>query len=334
MSSLPNQFISVSELDQLRAARDIVRHEAQTLLDLSKRLDSTFCTAVDKIVNCRGMIVVTGMGKAGLIGQKVTATLSSTGTRAMFLHPSEAIHGDLGCLSSQDIALALSNSGETEEIRRLIPSLQQAGVSIIAVTAKAGSTLGRAADPALELGSIREAGPLGLAPSATTTAMLALCDALALVVSQQRGFTRQQFALYHPGGSLGQQLTAVSEIMRQGRHVRIAPETATVREALVNRSPGARRTGAVMIVDADGRLCGFFTDSDLARLLGTRREHELDLPIAAVMTREPYTIAPSATISDAISVLSAHHISELPVVDAEGRPVGMIDITDLIGVGS
>lgn len=324
--------IPAEEFDELREARDVIRHEAQTLHDLSRRLDSSLCDAVDLLRRCAGTVIVTGMGKAGLIGRKIAATLASTGTQALFLHPAEAVHGDLGCVSSDDVVLALSNSGETDEIRRLLPILKQFDVPLIAITANERSALGQSADVTLGLGAIREAGSLGLAPTASTTAMLALGDALALVVSQSRGFTKQQFARNHPGGSLGLQVTTVSEVMRQGDQLRIAPETASVRDALVTPGSPGRRTGAVMLVDAEGRLSGVFTDSDLVRLLETRREGQLDAPIGDVMTRRPKTITPEAMIAEAIEILSAHHISELPVLDSDGRPVGLVDITDLVGI--
>lgn len=333
MSCLPSpEFIPCSEVEQLREAREILRHASQAVADLSRRLDTRFCSAVRLLEQCAGSVVVTGMGKAGLIGRKLAATLSSTGTRALFLHPAEAVHGDLGCVRRDDVVLALSNSGETEEICRLLPLLARMETPIVAITGRLSSTLGQAAAITLELGPLREAGQFGLAPTTSTTAMLALGDALALVVSRTRGFTRQQFGQFHPAGSLGRQLQSVGEAMRSGDQLRIAPETATIREVFVNIRKTGRRTGAVMLVDGDGRLSGLFTDSDLVRLLENRRESEIDLPIAGAMTARPKTIAPDAPLVDAINLLSQHHISELPVIDAEGRPVGLVDITDLIGL--
>ncbi|MFN0053871.1 MAG: SIS domain-containing protein [Planctomycetales bacterium] len=329
---LAAQFIPCSDVDLLREARDIIRHGSQALDDLSRRIDIGFCTAVNLLRDCQGAVVVTGMGKAGLIGRKIAATLSSTGTRALFLHPAEAVHGDLGCVRSDDTILALSNSGETEELCRLLPLLRRAGPSIIALTGRSDSTLGRAATVTLELGRLSEAGHFGLAPTTSTTAMLALGDALALVVSRARGFTRQQFREFHPAGSLGRQLQAVHEVMRSGDQLRIAPETATIREACIALRKPARRTGAVMLVNNEGRLSGVFTDSDLVKLLENRRESQIDQPIVGAMTVRPKTIAPDAPVTDAMRLLSQFHISELPVVDDHGRPVGLIDITDLIGL--
>jgi len=333
MSTQPETFvISFDEFEQLREARDVIRHEAQTLTELSRKLDGTFCRAVEIFAACRGTVVVTGMGKAGLIGRKIMATLSSTGTRALFLHPAEAVHGDIGCVHGDDVVLALSNSGETDELCRLLPILDRIGCRLIAVTARETSTLGSAADVTLVLGHVPEACQFGLAPTASTTAMLALGDALALVVSRVRGFTRQQFAMYHPAGSLGQKLKNVRDVMRSGEQLRIASETATIREVFVNMRKPGRRTGAVMLVNADGRLSGLFTDSDLVRLLEDRRENQLDRPIAEVMTAAPKRVAPQAPLADAISLLSQYRISELPVIDERERPVGLIDITDVLAL--
>ncbi len=324
--------IPFDDFEQLREARDIIRREAQTLADLSHRLDTAFCDAIGLITACRGTVVVTGMGKAGLIGRKITATLASTGTRALFLHPAEAVHGDIGCVQGGDVVLALSNSGETEELCRLLPILSRIGARLVAVTARATSTLGRAADVSILLGHVPEACQHGLAPTASTTAMLAVGDALALVASRARGFTRQQFAMYHPAGSLGRKLQSVREVMRSGDQLRIAPETATIREVFVNiRKPG-RRTGAVMLVDGDGLLSGLFTDSDLVRLLEDRRENQLDRPIAEVMTAAPKRVTGETPLADAIALLSEHRISELPVIDGAGRPVGLVDITDVLAL--
>jgi arabinose-5-phosphate isomerase len=324
--------IPFDDFEQLREARDIIRREAQTLDNLSHRLDGAFCDAIGLITACRGTVVVTGMGKAGLIGRKITATLSSTGTRAMFLHPAEAVHGDIGCMHGDDVVLALSNSGETEELCRLLPILSRIGTRLIAVTARTTSTLGRAADAAILLGHIPEACQHGLAPTTSTTAMLAVGDALALVASRARGFTRQQFALYHPAGNLGRRLQSVREVMRSGDQLRIASEMATIRDVFVSMRKPGRRTGAVMLVDAAGLLSGLFTDSDLVRLLENRRENQLDRPIAEVMTAAPRRVSEEAPLADAIALLSQYRISELPVIDAVGRPIGLVDITDVLAL--
>ena len=320
------------EFEQLREAREIVREAAAALAELSRGLNGAFCAAVKLITACRGTVIVTGMGKAGLIGRKIAATLSSTGTRAVFLHPAEAVHGDLGCVCAEDVVLALSNSGQTEELCRLLPIFRRIGVPLVAVTAHESSVLGSAAEVTLLLGHIPEAGHFGLAPTTSTTAMLALGDALALVVSRAKGFTRQEFALFHPAGSLGKKLQSVKDVMRAGDQLRVASERATIRDVFVSRGQSGRRTGAVMLVDGEQRLAGLFTDSDLVRLLEARRESQLDRPISEVMTAAPKCITSEAPLADAIALLSQHRISELPVIDEQGRPVGLVDITDLIAL--
>ena len=324
--------IPFTQFDQLREAREIIRHEADALSELSKRLDTRFCEAVELILTCSGRVIVSGIGKAGLIGQKIAATLSSTGTPAHFLHPSEAVHGDLGCVSKSDVVLVLSNSGETQEVCLLLPLIRRLGARLIAITATDNSTLARQSQVVLEYGRLSEAGALGLAPSTTTTAMLALGDALALVLSRQKGFTPERFSVFHPGGNLGRQLTPIREVMRQGSQLRLAAEHDTIRDTLRRLSTAERRTGAILIVDAEQRLSGLFTDSDLARLLELRRDEQLDLPIVEVMTRNPTTIQADDFLSDAVLILTEKKISELPVVDDDGKPVGLIDITDVIGL--
>lgn len=329
--SAAEHLVPYSQFDQLREARDILRMEAEALLEVSRRLDAGFCAAVDLLLNCTGSVIVCGMGKAGLIGQKLTATLSSTGTRAHFMHPAEAVHGDLGCLHAQDVLLALSNSGETDEISALIPTVKRLGIPIIAMTASDRSTLGQAADVRILLGRLKEAGPWGLAPSTSTTAMLAVGDALALVVARQRGFTPQQFAVFHPAGSLGRQLKRVTEIMRPREALRLAQASQTVREVFVTAPRPGRRAGAVLLLDDEGSLAGLFTDSDLARLMEQRRDSALDRPISEVMTVNPLTLKTTAMFADVVALLSERKISEIPVVDEQGVPAGMIDITDVIG---
>lgn len=331
-SAAESRLVSSAQLDQLREGREIIKHEANALDDLAGRLDTRFCTALEKLHACRGSVIVTGMGKAGLIAQKIAATLSSTGTRAHFLHPAEAVHGDLGCLHGDDVVLAFSNSGETHEICRLLPVIGEMKIPVIAITASDESTLGSQADIALTLGRLREAGAHGLAPSTSTTAMLALGDALALVLSRMKGMTPQQFAVFHPAGSLGERLKTVGETMRMAADLRVASENSTIREVFVKLGKPGRRSGAVMLVDEWGRLAGLFTDSDLARLLENRRENQLDRPIREVMTSRPLTTRAETMLLEVVEILSKNKVSELPVVDGDGRPVGLIDITDLIGL--
>jgi len=322
----------LSPFEQLRCARQILEQESQTLAQLAKRLDQAFCRAVERLYACRGSVIVSGMGKAGLVGQKIMATLASTGTRSHCLHPAEAVHGDLGRIDRDDVMLILSQSGETEEVVRLLPSLAELGVPILAITGRADSTLGRAATVTLELGPLEEACALGLAPSTSTTAMLALGDALALVTSRMRNFDRDDFARFHPGGSLGRKLSKVDHHLRPLAQCRVATQEKTVREVFVGASLPGRRTGAIMVVDRDGKLTGIFTDSDLARLFEHRRDRDLDLPVSNVMTADPWTIPLGARMVEAVELMARRKISELPVVDADGRPVGLIDVTDVVGV--
>ncbi|MBN2476664.1 MAG: KpsF/GutQ family sugar-phosphate isomerase [Pirellulales bacterium] len=321
-----------SPFEQLRYARQIIQIESRSLDRVAKRLGDSFCRAVEYVYRCRGNVIVSGMGKAGLVGQKIMATLASTGTRSHCLHPAEAVHGDLGRVDADDLMLILSQSGETEEVVRLLPSLAELGVPILAITSRAESTLGRAAAVAIELGPLEEACPLGLAPSTSTTAMLAVGDALALVVSRMRNFGREDFARFHPAGSLGRKLSKVEDSMRPLSQCRVASDGQTVRQVLVGvRLPG-RRTGATMLTDGQGRLSGIFTDSDLARLFEDRRDADLDAPIRAVMTADPLMARRGSLMTEAVGLMARRKISELPVVDADGKPVGLIDVTDVVGL--
>jgi arabinose-5-phosphate isomerase len=322
--------IRLSRFEQLRFGREVVRQEGEALIALAGRLHDEFCGAVDLLFACQGSVIVTGMGKSGLIGQKIAATLASTGTNAHFLHPAEAIHGDLGRIRRDDIVLALSFSGETEEIVRLLPSLADLQTQLIAMTGASDSSLAQSADVVLDLGPLREACPHGLAPTTSTTAMMALGDALALVLSRMRRFGPEDFARFHPGGSLGRKLAKVEDVMRPLSECRVASESHSIRDVFVMASRPGRRTGAIILTDAEGRLTGIFTDSDLARLLETKRDSALDAPIAALMTKNPTTVVVGTRMRQAIEILGARKISELPVVNDQGKPVGLIDITDVV----
>jgi arabinose-5-phosphate isomerase len=320
------------ETEILAYGREVIAAEAEALEGIAERLDGSFCQAVELIRTLRGCVIVTGIGKAGMIGHKLTATFASTGARAHFLHPAEAFHGDLGRIHHDDVVLALSQSGETSEVLQLLPALKQFGVKLIAVTASAKSTLGRAADVVLPLGRLEEACSLGLAPSTSTAAMLALGDALALVVSRLKGFRAEDFARFHPGGALGLKLSAVDDHMRPLPECRVAGANQTIRQVLVSSTRPGRRSGAIMLLDGDGRLAGLFTDSDLARLIERRSDAALDGPIAAAMVKSPTTVQSGDRMSVAIEILSERKFSELPVVDEHGRPLGMIDVTDVVGM--
>lgn len=318
--------------EHLRYAREIIALESQALEKVARRLDGEFCRAVEALFACRGSVIVSGMGKAGLVAQKIAATLASTGTRSHYLHPAEAVHGDLGRIRADDVVLFFSQSGETEEVVRILPSLIDFGVQLMAVTARRTSTLGRAAHVTIELGPLEEACALGLTPTASTTAMLALGDALALVTSGMRDFRREDFARFHPAGSLGRQLSKVEEFMRPPAECRVAPEGQSVRDVFVEHSRAGRRTGAIMLVDKAGKLSGLFTDSDLARLFEHKRDAALDRPIREVMIRGPVTVPQGSMMLDAVAIMAERKISELPVMDRRGRPCGMIDITDVVAL--
>jgi arabinose-5-phosphate isomerase len=322
--------------DRLDYARRIVRAEAAALELAAQRLGPTFGQAVELLLpvtgNGAGRVAITGTGKSADVGQKLAGTLNSTGTRAYVLDATRAVHGDLGMLHPDDVALVLSHSGESEEIVRLLGPLRKLVRALIALTGDAGSTLARKADVALVYGPLEEVCPLGLAPSASTTAMLALGDALAFVLSRERDFTPEDFARYHPAGSLGRKLLKVEDVMRQGPELRLAPAAETVRSVFARARRHGRRTGAVMLVDAEGRLAGLFTDSDLARLIEARRDAALDRPVAEVMTRDPLTMSLGARVAEAMELFRRHKISELPVLDPAGRPAGLLDITDLLAM--
>ena len=319
-----------NDADALEYARSVVRSEGDAILRLVDALDSRFCEAVSLVLDCRGRLVTTGMGKAGLIARKIAATASSTGSPSHFVHPGEARHGDLGAITADDVVLAFSYSGETEEIKQILGPLASRGVPIVAIVSTADSALGRAATVALEIGKIEEADSLKLAPSSSAAAMLAMGDALALTVSRLRGFRSEDFARFHPGGALGRSLSRVCELMRPLELCRVAPDTTTVRDVFTScRKPG-RRSGAVLLLDESGRLSGIFTDSDLARLFESRREDAFDRPVSEVMTPSPLAVRADATMKEAVEILSKRKISELPALDEEGRPVGVLDVTDVV----
>ncbi|HYS81540.1 MAG TPA: KpsF/GutQ family sugar-phosphate isomerase [Anaeromyxobacteraceae bacterium] len=307
--------------------RTVLAAEAGVLARMT--LDARFATCVEWILTCRGRVVVSGMGKPGFIAQKLSATLASTGTPSHYLHPAEAAHGDLGRVAKEDVVLALSNSGETEEILRLLPALKKIGARVVALTRDAVNPLARGADLVLAIGDIEEACPMGLAPTASTAALLALGDALAMTVLKNRPFDREEYALYHPGGKLGRGLMKVREVMRAGPANPLVPEKAPLKEAVavMTKTPG--RPGACTVVDAAGKLVGVFTDGDLRRIV-ERGRVEFDAPVSRVMSRNPRTVRPEALVADAARVLRQARIDQVPVVDDEGRAVGLLDVQDLL----
>ena len=323
---------SPGPFEQLRLAQEIILTEANALSNLAKNLPPTCVDAVAAINQCVGNLIIIGMGKAGLIGKKLVATFASTGTPAHFLHPAEAVHGDLGRVQSGDVVLLLSYSGETEEVTRLLSSLSNLEVITIAMTSRSTSTLATQSSIVLELGQLTEAGSLQLAPSTSTTAMLALGDALALVVSKLKSFSSIDFARFHPAGSLGKKLTRVSDCMRPLEQCRVAHQNRSIRDVFIESQLPGRRTGAIMLVDDSQRLTGLFTDSDLARLLEQNKESCFDTSISHFMTGQPICIQDKQMLSEAVEILAQRRISELPVVNDQHQPVGMIDITDTVAL--
>jgi arabinose-5-phosphate isomerase len=318
--------------------QEVIRAEARALSALVDRLDESFARAAELILNCHGRVVTTGMGKAGLIGQKISATLASTGTPSLPLHPAEAFHGDLGRIVKDDVVLAISNSGETAEIVELVPEVKKIGARIIAITGGGDSSLARHADVVLNLGHIEEACPLGLAPSCSTTAMLALGDALALTVLKRRNFSKEDFARYHPAGDLGRQLLTVEEVMRTGGNFPVVGEETSVEEALRAIARSKDRSGSVAgsvcVVNPRGRLIGIFTDGDLRRHLESEGPDLLKRAITDVMTRGPRLFIRSGRLAtEALRIMAENKVDELPVVDEEFHPLGNIDIQDLLEVG-
>jgi len=327
--------------EDLACAREILTSEGRAILDLAERLGSSFAEAVEFVLSAtgegkKGRVVVTGMGKAGIIGQKISATLASTGTPSWSIHPADAAHGDLGRITPDDVVLALSKSGETAEISRLIDYVKRFGARVVGITGVPDSTLARHSDVLLDIGDLPEACPLGLAPSTSTTVMLAVGDALALTVLKRRGLTREDFARFHPGGALGKALIRAEEVMRTGENNVTVPPDATVREVLeaISAVPNSRgRAGAACVVEGGGRLVGFFTDGDLRRRLQEHGAELLEMPIKEVMTAEPVTIEVGQLAVDAARILEQRKFDELPVVDSRGRLAGLIDVQDLLQMG-
>ncbi|MFT5050039.1 MAG: arabinose-5-phosphate isomerase [Chlamydiales bacterium] len=317
---------------RLAGAAEVIRIEAETIAQLEGRLDENFSVAVEQALACEGQLVVTGMGKAGLVGQKISATLASTGTPSFFLHPAEALHGDLGRIRPQDVLLAISNSGETAEITRLLPVVRKIGSFVIALTGRVDSSLGRLADCILDIGSVEEACPLKLAPTASTSAMLVLGDALAMVVLSERGFDREDYARYHPAGSLGRKLLLVGEVMRKDAELPLVPVGTSVSNVLIVTSKTPGRPGAALVVDAGGKLAGIFTDGDLRRLLETDGVEKLNNPVDDFMGSNPKTLSGDQLAVDAYRLLRENRVDQAPVIDDEGRPIGLIDVQDLMDV--
>jgi len=314
-----------------QTGRRVIQIEAEAIGALSERIDERFTRACHILLACRGRVVVTGMGKSGHIGGKLAATLASTGSPAFYVHPGEASHGDLGMITSEDVVLALSHSGETDEIRAILPLIKRIGAALIAMTGNAESTLARQADVHLDVGVKEEACPLGLAPTSSTTAALAMGDALAVALLEAKGFTREDFALSHPGGSLGRKLLLrVSDVMHTGDAMPMVRETALVREAVLEMT--AKKLGMTAVVNGQRQVQGIFTDGDLRRLFEKTGDIPA-LPIADVMTRNCARIDADRLAAEAVHIMEEKRINALLVVDDGDRLTGALNMHDLLRAG-
>jgi arabinose-5-phosphate isomerase len=314
-------------------ARKVIQAEADAIKSVTPIVDASFAKAVEMFYNCTGSCIVSGIGKAGIIGQKISATLASTGTPSHFLHPAEAIHGDLGRLRKNDIVIVLSYGGETDEIIRLINLVKQLELKLIAITGDSESTLSKHSDVVLCMGKMSEACPLGVAPSVSTACMLAIGDALAFTVMKGRKFSVEDYARFHPGGSLGAKLITVEQsmIFKRGEKLPIAKTTDTIKQ-LLEKTGGVKRHGAVMIVDKDGKLAGIVTDADLRRLMTKQGLSAFEYKASDIMTADCKKTRADALAAEATAIFHKYRIDELPVVDADDKPVGLIDVQDILTI--
>ena len=315
-------------------AQKVLQMEAEAILDLIPRVDEHFDAAVDMILTCEGRVIMTGMGKSGIIAHKISATLASTGTPSFYLHPAEGIHGDLGMVTADDVIIAMSNSGETGEVLNILPSLRRIGAKLIAMVGNPDSTLAKNADVVLNVGVKKEACPLGLAPTSSTTAALAFGDALAMALMGKHQFTSKQFAMFHPGGSLGRKLLlTVGDIMHGGSENPVVRGSATVTEALFIITD--KGLGAVSVVDENGIMIGLLTDGDIRRGL-SQGVGFLQRPVTELMTKEPKYITKEKLAAQALHIMEKHKpkpITVLPVIDEERHVIGLLHMTDLVRQG-
>ena len=320
------------KMDALEIARRVLKVESEAVLALIDRLDGDFAKAVNIVFNARGRVVVTGMGKSGLVGKKISATLASTGTPAFFLHPAEASHGDLGMVTSQDVVIAISSSGETNELTDLIPFLKRFSVAIISMTGNPNSSLSKSSDANLDVSVKEEACPLGITPTASTTATLAMGDALAVALLVRRGFRQEDFAFFHPGGSLGKKFfVRTKDLMHVGDALPVTPACTPVMDAVMEIS--SKRLGMAVITDSSGRMIGIITDGDVRRGIQRHGKAFFDMKAEEVMTRNPRTISGDELAATALSVMQAHSITSLVVPDDSGGAAGIIHLHDILKEG-
>ena len=317
----------------LEYARRVIEAEADAITSVKPIVNESFARACEMIYGCTGSCIVSGIGKAGIIGQKISATLASTGTPSHFLHPAEAVHGDLGRLREDDVVIVLSYGGETDEVTRLINLLKQLQITLISITGDSDSTLGKHSDVILCMGQISEACPLGVAPSVSTTCMLAVGDALALTIMKARQFSVDDYVRFHPGGSLGAKLMTVDQSMmfRPGEKLPLAEISDTIKQ-LLEKTDDLKRHGSVMVVGEDQTLSGIITDADLRRLVTKHGREAFDFKAGDVMTADCKKIRADALAAEATALFHKYRIDELPVVDASNRPIGLIDVQDIVTI--
>lgn len=315
----------------IRRAKEVLKIERDAVNDLISRIDASFEKVVGLIYETKGHVIVTGMGKPGFIAQKISATLSSLGTPSLYLHPAEALHGDLGRVTKEDIIIALSNSGETEELIKLLPVIRRIGARLVSIVGNTKSTLAKNSDFVLDATVKREACSLNLAPTASTTAMLAMGDALAIALLDRRGFKEEDFALYHPGGSLGKKLLLrVEDIMRKGPASPLVKEDTLVKDVLLAITRA--RAGSACVIDKNKKLAGIFTDGDLRRH-AEKTPNIIREKVKDVMTKNPIAIKKHRLAAEALGILRSKKIDEIPVVDEKNRPIGLVDVQDLLKAG-
>lgn len=313
-------------------AKRVLRIEAESIQSLIERIGEEFLQAIDILLFCEGRVVVTGMGKSGIIGKKIAATLASTGTPALFLNPAEGIHGDLGMITKGDVLIAISNSGETEELNKILPLIKRLDVKLISLTGGLNSTLAMISDVVLDVGVKEEACPLGLIPTASTTAALAMGDALAVALLEKRGFKEEDFAFYHPGGTLGKKLLLkVEDLMHKGKDIPVVYEDASMKDAILEIS--SKKLGMTSVLDNKGKLSGIITDGDLRRLLEKGETDIFRIKANDVMTRNPKTIKGNELAAKAVSIMEQHSITSLIVVNEDNKPEGIIHLHDLLKTG-